>query len=101
MKYLLLGAGLFWSGLVYSLTGDPFVAAIAETVMAVVLPCAVAAWWHGETLARAFQLRARGLAAAVGVSREPGTRRITHDAGRTRHFLADAVQHDAVHRQRQ
>jgi len=65
---LLLGAEMFWWLVVYRLTGDAFAASIAGTVLAVLLPCSAAAWWHGETLARAFQLRPTGLAAVVGVA---------------------------------
>ena len=36
------------------------------------------------------------LAAAMGVGREVAVRRIAHDRGRARHFIADAVQHAPV-----
>ena len=65
---LLLGAEMFWWMVVYRLTGDAFAASLVGIALAVLLPCMAAAWWHGETLARAFQLRATGPAALVGVA---------------------------------
>jgi len=65
---LLLGAEMFWWMIVYDLTGNAFAASIAGTVLAVLLPCAAAAWWHGENLAGAFQLRPTGTALLLGVA---------------------------------
>jgi membrane protease YdiL (CAAX protease family) len=65
---LLLGAEMFWWMVIYRLTEDAFAASLVAVVLAVLLPCAAAAWWHGETLARTFQLRPTVPAALVGVA---------------------------------
>ena len=65
---LLLGAQMFWWAIVYQLTTSVFAATTLSTLLAVVLPCAVASWWHGETLWQAFQLRAGLLTALVGAA---------------------------------
>jgi len=44
---LLLGANLFWQVLFYQ----------GAAILAVLLPCGAAAWWHGQSFASAFDLR--------------------------------------------
>ncbi len=65
---LLLGAELFWWTVVFRLTENAFAASVASVALAVVLPCGAAAWWHGETLLQAFQIRARFLPVVAGVA---------------------------------
>jgi len=65
---LLLGADPFWRFMVYRLTADVFAASLAAALLAVVLPCLAAAWWHDETLPGAFELRPRRGAALVGLA---------------------------------
>ncbi|MEZ4386670.1 MAG: CPBP family intramembrane glutamic endopeptidase [Candidatus Krumholzibacteriia bacterium] len=54
---LLLGANVFWQVVVYDLTGSAFAPVAAAGLLAVVLPCAGVAWWHGQSLAATFDLR--------------------------------------------
>jgi len=65
---LLLGAHLFWQVLFFELTGNAFGPVLGAAVLAVVLPCAAAAWWHGESLAAAFELRGGWLPLAAGAA---------------------------------
>lgn len=65
---LLLGANTFWQMVVYDLTGSAFVPVLVAGLMAVVLPCVGAAWWHGESLARTFDLHPRGTALLLGAA---------------------------------
>jgi membrane protease YdiL (CAAX protease family) len=65
---LLLGAHLFWQVLVFELTGDAFGPVLVAAAVAVVLPCAAAAWWHGETLWQAFEIRPGRGPALVGAA---------------------------------
>lgn len=63
---MLLIANMFWQAAIHGLTGDIFVPVILAALVAVVLPCAMVARWHGETLASAFEMRFAWVAAAAG-----------------------------------
>ena len=63
---LLLGAQMFWWAVVYQLSTSVFAATTVSTLLAVLLPCAVASWWHGETIWRAFQFRPHLVTILVG-----------------------------------
>ncbi len=65
---LLLGAHLFWQVLFFEITGNAFGPVLGAAVLAVVLPCAAAAWWHGEPLWDAFEMRGGWLPLAVGAA---------------------------------
>jgi membrane protease YdiL (CAAX protease family) len=65
---LLLAAHGFWGAVMYEATGNIFAATLAATILAIILPCAAAAWWGGETIGRAFQLRPGLLAVAIGAA---------------------------------
>jgi membrane protease YdiL (CAAX protease family) len=65
---LLLAAHGFWGAVMYEATGNIFVATLAATILAIVVPCAAAAWWRGETIGRAFQLRPGLLPVAIGAA---------------------------------
>lgn len=54
---LLLGANMFWQVVVHDLTGSIFVPVLAAALLAVVMPCVGASWWHGQSLAATFDLR--------------------------------------------
>jgi len=68
---LLLGAYMFWQVVVYDLTNSAFVPVLAAGLLAVILPCLGASWWHGQSLVATFDIRAGvgivlgGLAAGV------------------------------------
>lgn len=54
---LLLGANIFWQAVVYEMSGSVFLAVVVAGLLAIVLPCVGAAWWHGQSLVAAFDLR--------------------------------------------
>jgi membrane protease YdiL (CAAX protease family) len=63
---LLFGAHMFWQLLLFTVTGDAFGQVLGAALIAVVLPCAAAAWWHGETLWAAFDMRGGWWPLAIG-----------------------------------
>jgi membrane protease YdiL (CAAX protease family) len=65
---LLLGANTFWQLVVYDLTGSAFVPVLVAGLLAIVLPCVGAAWWHGQSPARTFDLDARASVVLVGIA---------------------------------
>ena len=65
---LLLGAEMFWWAVVYQLSTSVFTATTVATLLAVLLPCSVASWWHGESLWQAFQFRPNLLTALAGIA---------------------------------
>lgn len=62
---LLLGAQMFWQVVAYQMTGQVFGSVLIASLLAVIIPCTGAAWWHGQSLATAFDLRA-GSAVVLG-----------------------------------
>lgn len=64
---LLLGANMFWQVVVFSLTDSTFLAVAVAGLLAVVLPCFGAAWWHGQPPLATFDLRGPGILVAVGL----------------------------------
>ncbi len=54
---IIMGAHLFWQLVAYQLTGETFTPVILAAALGVLLPCGVAAWWHGQNLASAFDVR--------------------------------------------
>jgi len=65
---LLLGAHLFWQVLFFELTGNAFGPVLGAALLAVVLPCAAAAWWHGETVWDAFEMRGGAAPLLIGAA---------------------------------
>jgi membrane protease YdiL (CAAX protease family) len=65
---LLLGANLFWQAVVYQLTGSAFLPVAVAGLVAIILPCMGAAWWHGQSLDSAFDVRPEARAAMVGLA---------------------------------
>lgn len=65
---LLLGSSLFWQVVVFNFTNDVYLAALAATLVVIVLPCTAAAWWHGESLFHAFHLRPEVVAVTAGIA---------------------------------
>ncbi len=65
---LLLGANMFWQVVVFDLTQSAFVPVLVAGLLAVVLPCVGAAWWHGQSLQDTFDLRPSGWLMIVGLA---------------------------------
>ncbi|MBD3220704.1 CPBP family intramembrane metalloprotease [bacterium] len=64
---LLLGANVFWQAVVFQLTGTVFLPVAVAGLLAIVLPLTGAAWWHGQSLGAAFDLRLDAGVVIIGI----------------------------------
>lgn len=64
---IIMGAHLFWQLVAYQLTGETFAPVILAAALGVLLPCGVAAWWHGQSLTTAFDVTGGARQMLIGV----------------------------------